>query len=392
MGFLSGRVGFARFRVEGRAPRLFGPDFLARLTATAAGTQRLASADGVEVGWTAGDHVLDTHFDLAKNVINDALHFCFRVDTEKPPADLYRAYYAIELAALSANNASGQPSARQKREARESARDRLEQEAKDGRYTRRKAYEVLWDAPSNELLVGTTAVTVVDRLHAHFERTFDRGFEAITAGRLAFSLAEARQQTRGVDDADPSPFVPGTTLDKVAWIVDEAGRDFLGNEFLLWLWYTLDHVDDTITLADGSEVTAMLARTLTLECPRGQTGKETITSDGPSRLPEAKRAVQAGKLPRKCGLTLVRQDQTYEVTVQAETLAISGGKLPPPAEENERARLEERVTQVRFLIETLDLLYDAFGRVRCSDEWPKELGRVQKWLARDERSRLTATG
>ena len=68
----------------------------------------------------------------------------------------------------------------------------------------------------------------------------------------------------------------------------------------------------------------MLARTLTLECPRGQTGKETIPSDGPTRLPEARRAIQAGKLPRKAGLILVRHDNQYELTLQAETLAVSG--------------------------------------------------------------------
>jgi hypothetical protein len=64
--------------------------------------------------------------------------------------------------------------------------------------------------------------------------------------------------------------------------------------------------------------------------------------------------------------------------------------LPPPAEENDRARLEERVTRVRSLIETLDLLYDAFGRRRFSREWTEELGKIQKWLARPDRSRASA--
>ena len=44
----------------------------------------------------------------------------------------------------------------------------------------------------------------------------------------------------------------------------EESRDFLGNEFLLWLWYTLENETDTLKLADGSEATLMLARTLTL--------------------------------------------------------------------------------------------------------------------------------
>src|SRR5690349_23134098 len=121
MGFFSGRVTFARFRVRGRSPRTFGPDHLEKLAAHALGKQRLASADGVEAGWTAGDHILDTRFDLAKNVVNDTLHFALRLDAQKVPADLLRAYTQVELEALAAGNPSGIPSARQKREARQAA-------------------------------------------------------------------------------------------------------------------------------------------------------------------------------------------------------------------------------------------------------------------------------
>ncbi|HYT91276.1 MAG TPA: hypothetical protein VEL76_21360 [Gemmataceae bacterium] len=392
MGFFSGRVTCARFRVAGKAPRLFGPDHLEQLTAHAMGKQRVAAADGSVAGWTAGDHILDTRFDLAKNIINDTLHFALRVDSQKLPGDLLRAYTQVELDALAAKNPSGRPSARQKREARESARARIEAEAADGRYLRRKAYPLLWDAQSNELLVGSTAVTVLDRLHTLFQQTFNRGFEMLGAGKQAFQQAETRNQGRGVDDATPAAFVPGLGQSEVvSWAPDEASRDFLGNEFLLWLWFVLDNESDTLELADKSEVTAMFMRSLVLECPRGQTGKESITSDGPTRLPEAHRAIQAGKLPRKAGLVLVRHDQQYELTLQAETLAISGAKLPPPEAEDDRAQLEERVTQVRHLLETLDLLYDAFGHRRCGPNWPKELARMQKWLQREERPRVSAT-
>jgi hypothetical protein len=392
MGFFAGRVTCARFRVRGKAPRLFGPEHLERLAAHAIGKQRKAAADGVEAGWTAGDHILDTRFDLAKNVVNDTLHFALRIDQQKVPGDLLRAYTLVELEGLAANNPSGLPSNRQRREARARAKERLEAEAQDGRFLRRKAYPILWDCLSNELLVGTTAVTALDRLHGLLQQTFGHGFEMRTAGRQAFDLAEARGQTRGADDARPALFVPGVTPADLAWVPDEASRDFLGNEFLLWLWYQLDADSDTLALPDGSEVSVMLARSLVLECPRGQTGRQSITSEGPARLPEARRAIEAGKLPRKAGLTLVRHDRQYELTLQAETLAIGGARLPPPEEGEERARREERVTLLRHLLETLDLLYDAFGRVRLGEGWPKELARMQKWLKRDERGRLSAIG
>ena len=44
-------------------------------------------------------------------------------------------------------------------------------------------------------------------------------------------------------------------------------------------------------------------------------------------------------------------------------------------EGEDRARLVERVGQLRHLIETVDLLYDAFLAQRLGAGWPKELER-----------------
>jgi hypothetical protein len=388
MGFFSGRTTLLRYRLIGpQSPQLFGPEHLEALAQHQAGKQRLASADGIEIGWSAGEHIFDTRFDLAKNIINDMLWFCLRVDTMKLPGDLLKAYYQMDLHALSASNPSGHPSARQKREARESARDRLEEEAKDGRYTKRKTTEVVWDRQANELYFGTNSLSNIDRLASLMKDTFGFQLEAITSGVRAYQLAELHQRTRNVEEARPSIFIPGLSPGDVAWVVDEASRDFLGNEFLMWLWYITDAEEDTIKLADNSEVTIMLARSLTLECPRAQTGHETISSDAPTRLPEARRAIAAGKLPRKMGLTIVRHDQQIEFAIQAETLGISAAKFPAPEEEQERARLEARATQLRDLIETVDLMYDAFGQIRFSSDWPKELNKIQSWIQKEGRTR-----
>lgn len=386
MGFFNGRVTIARFHVTGSAPKIFGPDQIAKLAEYQCGRQRLASADGVEAGWIAADHILDTRFDLAKNIINDMLFFALRIDAQKLPSDLMRAYYQVDLEALIANNPSGKPSLRQKREAKESARDRLEHEAKDGRFLKRKATEVVWDRLSNEVYFAATSPTNVDRLTVLFKNTFGHGFDGMTAGRRAYQLAEMHQRARGVDDASPSVFVPGSSATDIAWILDEGNKDFVGNEFLLWLWFRTETADDTFKLSDESEVTVMLARTLTLECPRGQTGYETITHEGPTQLPEARRAIQSGKLPRKAGLTLVRHGAQYEFTLHAETLAIASAKLPPSEEEEDRARLDERATRIRHLIETLDLLFDLFGQLRFSSDWIAELTKMRKWLKHEVRT------
>ena len=112
---------------------------------------------------------------------------------------------------------------------------------------------------------------------------------------------------------------------------DPTRHTYLGNEFLLWLWFVLETAGDTLTLGDGSEVVVMLARTLLLDCPRALSGNETIRSEGPTKLPEARWAIQSGKLPRQAGLILVRHDRQYELTLQAETLAVGSAniRLPP---------------------------------------------------------------
>lgn len=381
MSFFSGRITCIRFRVTGRAIRTFGEEQLEALGRHAIGKQRIAKADGSSAGWIAGDHILDTRFELAKNIVNDALQFALRIDTQSIPADLLRAYTQEELESLH-DDPTRPPGAKAKREARARARQRLESEAADGRYLRRKTVPILWDGIAGELLVGTTALSALDRVLPLFRDTFERGLELQTAGVQAFRHAESDDRSRNVDDAEPSAFHGRDA--SVVWMSDEASRDFLGNEFLVWLWHHLENESDTLTVGDDSTITAMFARNLVLECPLGQTGRQSILSDGPTRLPEAHRALRAGKLPRKAGLTLVRHDHQYELTLFAESLAISGAKLPVPEAIEERPRHEERVTQIRHLVETLDLLYAAFVELRLSASWEKELRTIKQWLKEEE--------
>jgi len=103
MGFLNGRVTAQRFRVDGPPPRLFTDEHLERLDHFRAGRDRIASIDGIECGWTAGGHILDTAFEPEKNIVNDALLFELRIDTDKLPSDLLKAYIEVELKAIVAD-------------------------------------------------------------------------------------------------------------------------------------------------------------------------------------------------------------------------------------------------------------------------------------------------
>ena len=167
-------------------------------------------------------------------IVGDALFFDLCVDVDKLPADKMKAYYEVELKALSALNDSGLPTAKQKREAKEAARERLEEEAKDGRYKRRKLVPVMWDSVTNEVLFGATSLSHVDRLVSLFQQTFGFGLEPVSAGKRAYELAPGKTPASTVEDSRSSAFIPGVSADDVAWIPDDTSRDFLGNE--LWLF------------------------------------------------------------------------------------------------------------------------------------------------------------
>jgi hypothetical protein len=382
MGFLSGRVTYTRYRVSGDAPLPFDEDTIEQLNAHLIGRHGSGDPqDGISFGWAGGDHVLDTTLGLEKNILGDCLHLGLRIDTDKIPGDLLRAYTRIETDARAAGNPSGFATKAQRAEAKEAAMIRAEAEAADGRFRRRKFIPVLWDGQSNVLYAGTSTPSVLDRVMSLFRDTFDRNLEPITAGNLAYFQAETRGEGRSVEDLGPAPFLSDSHSTTVAWTdADASSRDFWGNEFLLWLWHRLQQDGDTIPLSDGTDVTVMLAKTLTLDCPRGETGRDNLTNEGPTRMPEAFRALQAGKLPRKSGMILVRHGIQYDLTLQAETLAVAGLALPKVEGAQGREAHIARIESLRHLVETLDLLYDAYGRRRIGPDWSGDLGRIRNWL------------
>jgi hypothetical protein len=199
MGFLSGRVTYTRYRVSGDGPLPFDEDTIEQLNAHLIGRHGSGDPqDGVSFGWAGGDHVLDTTLGLEKNVLGDCLHLGLRIDTDKIPGDLLRAYTRIETDARAAGNPSGFATKAQRAEAKEAAMIRAEAEAADGRFRRRKFIPVLWDGQANVLYAGSSTPSVLDRVMSLFRDTFDRNLEPITAGNLAYFQAETRGEGRSV--------------------------------------------------------------------------------------------------------------------------------------------------------------------------------------------------
>lgn len=369
MGFLNGRVSYTRFKTK------------AHITLTGDHVEMLethkfvphAAADDDAAGWTAGEHIFDTKFEHGKNIIDNRLMFDFRIDTNKWPSELFRAHVAIETAALAKGNASGFASAKQKREARDLVKERLQEQAKDGKFRKHKLAPVLWDAEAGEVLVSATSVAILSHVMELFSKTFKQDLEPVSAGMLVKSLEYG-------DSFKPFKFTERTP-DEYVWAIFKQ-FDFLANEFYLWLWWKLTQTD-TIETEELEDITIMLNKTLSLACPSGQRGKESIVHDAPNKLPEAMAAIRDGKMPRKLGLIMVCSNEQYELTLTSENFAVSGLKLPELDKDlTEPAEIiSHRLSALRTCNAIVDGLFCYFMDCRSdAKEWSDEAKSIQKWL------------
>ena len=387
MGFLSGSVTFERFRVTEDPTGAFGDEHLDLLKKHRIDSSKTNLFETAAIGFTGGAHLLDTKFDHEKNILGEALYFGIRCDTCQIPGPIKQAWMKIELSGMMKDNPGGRPTKSQREEAKQAVEALCEQEADKGNYRRMSVTPVLWDAETETIYLGGTSEKSNDLCLGLLSNAFGLEFSRVTSGKLALELAESEEQKSGIYGVTPAAFLPDRGNSVVWWNGMNDNYDYLGNEFLLWLWWHWQTKSDTIRLSDDSEVSGMFARSLSLDCPIGENGKESISADSPVALPEAILAIGMGKLPRKAGLTLVREDQQFDFTLQAETFSIGSAKISQIGNDDAIRDSIDRIESIRQLSETLDLLFESFCEKRIGKKWNAEQKKITDWLRSDQPKR-----
>ena len=393
MGFLSGSVTFERFRIEKDPSGSFGDEHLEILKQHRIGKSNARLHEQPSIGFTGGSHLLDTEFDREKNILGEALHFGVRIDTCNIPGPIKRAWMQIELVGIMGDQLGSRPTKAQRQEAKEAVDARCELEAQKGNFKRMAETSVLWDADTETVFLGSASEKTNDSCIDLLERAFGLEFSRVSSGKLALEYAHEAGANSELFAIEPTAFLPGESAQVTWWNGMSDNYDYLGNEFLLWLWWKWDTGPDTLVLADESEVTGMFARSLSLDCPQGEHGKESISSESPVALPEAGMAIRMGKLPRKAGLTLIRNGEQYDFNLQAETGILGGAKISHPGDSGtEMKDTDDRIESLRTMAETFDLLFELFCAKRIGKAWASESKKLSQWLQSDAtiRKRKTA--
>ena len=411
MTFQSGRVSFVQFGVEGDGPATVDNTALSILKSGAFVEQELGVPDTMELGFTTGEHLFDTQFTFEKNGFGPAgswLLFAVRIDTHQPPSEVKQAYRKMNEAAAASASPTGFASKREKRDAKESADRQLNEDLAAGKFRRSKTVPLLWDLSGKRLYCGSSSVKVIDAVAGLMQEHFSVELRYLSAGVMAGQAMRTLGRDRDYEDLIPNAFTDppsefsrsgedeegdysgeDRSVPRVPWIKKAIDlKDYLGNEWLIWLWWLSETSEGRIDIAGDSKLNIEKAeayltidQALDMHCAWDTLGTQALRGDGPTRLREAGDALATGKWPRKLGLILTDGEHQWQLTLQGDRLAVSSAALPEIEDaQHPRELLDGRLDRTMRLAQLVEAMFLTFVKLRCSGKWNETRQQMRTWI------------
>ena len=299
MPFRSGAISYRRFAVTGDAPNMLESKVYGLLREHALGELEPIKPGEIHVGWTAGRHLFDTLFDFERIGFGGGLLLGFRSDTVRIPPEIKKAYVAMaeDARLVPSKDGGGAYLPRSaKKEAREDALRRLDDEIAEGRYRRPKHAPIWWDFAKSTMFAAISADPEIQALRRLSIDSLGITIAPRSSGSIALDILAQKGRTNDYDDlraealSSAPPEIEIAREDgrrssadrpELPWNANEP-QDFLGNLFLLWLWWHCDEHEGLVTTAEG-EVAITIDKVLDLECAWGLSGRTSLRGDAPTR-------------------------------------------------------------------------------------------------------------
>lgn len=161
-----------------------------------------------------------------------------------------------------------------------------------------------------------------------------------------------------------------------------ASRQFLGGEFLVWLWYHCETRDGRFDLPGFGSVLLSFEDQLVLDTFLAETEQSRLTGGAPTQSEEAKTALRAGKRVSKAKLRFLHNEQEWVFTVSAADFAFTSVKVPAVLG-REDDRLSERISLIEDLSELWQTLYSVFLTERLGEEWEMARQGIAEWAQQE---------
>lgn len=160
-------------------------------------------------------------------------------------------------------------------------------------------------------------------------------------------------------------------------------HEFLGEEFLTWLWFRIETDGGEFKLP-GDRAVGIAIDDLLQFAPLGDDDHEqTIRHGLPTRTAEARAGLRQGHRVAKARLLVANGAQQWSLVLDAARMGCSSVKLPEDDEECETAedRTADRTANWIALYDIVAALFDRFLKVRLSPAWlKKEAPAMAAWM------------
>lgn len=293
-------------------------------------------------GWVTGRHLLERHIDEETALCAGYLHLNLRQAQRKVPSALLRAECRmLELALIKERQCTLLPR-KEKQRIKEEVSERLLKNMPP----QISGIPFLVDENDRKVYVGAASDTQFDLFLHHFIDAMGIELIPLVPEIAAEDLCQVNPDA--ISQLNFSPEVP-----------DEAVSGGIGQDFLTWLWFYQEERGGILPKTQLGEFALMIDGPL-LFVSNGNGAQESNVKKGlPTISAEAKAALMVGKKLKRAKLNIVRGEEVWSATIDADNFVIRGLKLPDGEALDPVGVFEERVNNL-YIFQTV--FYNLFRK------------------------------
>jgi hypothetical protein len=160
---------------------------------------------------------------------------------------------------------------------------------------------------------------------------------------------------------------------------------FMGNEFLTWLWYTIDTNPSFFQTVDESILSLNIGNRIVLENNINDTNEIITIKGDDAGLEEGLLSLRKGAVVIEINLVCKAENQEWKFTLKGESLSFSGLKVPETGPMESKDEVEGIVLEKIYLFEKavnlVNHLFNHFLKLRSTLDWNEQtVVQIRKWI------------
>lgn len=409
MGALKGSITYVRFFVNEPLADADRQKAMARIRTRAFKPLEPEDEDEVSVGWVPTEAPFDEEPSFGVHNVfpgdDKYLIISLRMDRWQFPVTLIRSKLAVAEKAYLEKKKRDRISRAERAELRDVVIRRLRREG----VPVTKVADAVWNIETGELRLFNRGRTITEYFVELFEKTFGKdlscdspfmtfknlGMPRVPPTSVPHVIAKTVPFLEPIDFHIASKLVPPACVGEIPLAEANEKTRFLGREFLTWFWFHVEAMEKSDLGPAWEKFSGVwFERSFVLQNMGEQVERVSTSAMDPSETPEAKKALQQGKLLTRATIAFDLVDpkgpkdqepRSFRLTIDSDTFSISAMKIPALLTGEGDDPFVERMTLIETAQRTIDDLYFAFLVERVSPAFYKSaVPAIRRWMYEEE--------